>query len=547
MIDYNIKTKSLNPFARRKVRVSNPALYLSQLDRQRGFLMRNKYELKYCKLKGGVCYFVTFTYNDSSMLRFDGCNYINNISFRKLLVNHLYKVVSRKYGCFVRHFSVCELGEGKGSRGAGNNPHFHVLFYVYPGKDFKSLPSANQFIADCRSFWCGPDYSSKHPSQYTYGIVSYSRKHSPEVKHEGALIYVCKYVCKDSNFKQQSRQLYCKIFDRLQYCLDFSEGYDSRLAYPDCNLTLSDFHAQMTKIFMRSFDSSSIVAYLDALFAYFYSPLANQDIHYLAKYAFRFLRTKMLPKVFISNGLGLYGLDFVKDWNNPKLPISVNKKIKYFPIPLYLYRKKFCDVQKYCIVPGVFNTRYVPNREALDRFHFNFDYFRQRINSNVERLSNLFRDNVTLHISDINHFLSGIDIKPLVKSDLDLHSISEDILYKYAVYMLVYFGRSASVPRVNLLSLDEMFSSAFSDYQNFISQDILSPPQSILPVYDTVFVDSAFYDYLDYFAVIDSLLLYISYFKDDEYNEKNDVYRKTRRLLFASNLQTYSGSPATSV
>lgn len=545
MIDYNIKTKSLNPFARHKVRVSNPALYLSQLDRQRGFLMRNKYELKYCKLKGGVCFFVTFTYNDSSMLRFDGSNYINNISFRKLLVNHLYKAISRKYGCFVRHFSVCELGDGKGSRGVGNNPHFHVLFYVYPGKDFKSLPSANQFISDCRSFWCGPDYSSKHPTQYIYGIVSYSRKHSPEVKHEGALSYVCKYVCKDSNFKLQSRQLFRKIFDRLQFCLDFAEGHDSRLAYPDFNLTISDFHAQMTKNFMRSFDSSSIESYLDALFAYFYSPLANQDIHYLAKYAFRFLRSKMLPKVFISNGLGLYGLDFVRDWNHPKLPISCNKQIKYFPIPLYLYRKKFCDVQKYSTSPGVFNTRYVPNREALDRFYFNFDYFKDKVNSFIDRLTVLFRDNCTLHISDINHFLRSIDITPL--TNLDLNSVTSDIINKYVVYMLVYFGRNVSVPLANLVSFDDLLSSSFSDYQNFVCQDILFPPDSRLPVYDYVLQVSAFYDYLDHFAVIDSLLLYISYFKDSEYNEKNDVYRQTRRVLFASDLQASSGSPSTSV
>lgn len=552
------KTYYTHPQVRTSIKVPDPSLYSSERSRARSFDMRLGYEFEYCQLSGGVCFFVTFTYNDKSVISIDGENYCNNLSFRSLMVNHLYHRISRKHHCSIRYFCTGELGDGKGERGFNNNPHLHVLFFVYPIDEDSKLPTADQFEYYCKDYWRG---TSKSPKDAPFGIVSGSDK-GLIVQTKGALRYTSKYCIKDSLHKSKLLKLKHSIDSRLVY-----SGYDythGSYTYVDNYETIKDF----LKFYNSGFRIDSYESFnnyvsnlLDCLASYGFLIQSEHIFDYLKRRILYFLAPKLLPKVLLSNGLGIYGVEVVKQRissglckaYSPKLPYGTGSQgsvIVEMPIPLYYYRKIYCDV----VITHRFKETSSPWSSDDCRFHrevryvknsfwessyLDSDVFNRRIDYVSNQLYSLLRYNSSINPYHVFQYLSEHIKSPLLSipnfqlfhASLTLRDISFDIVRSYVIYNTVYFGRNAVV---QYDSFPTLYAWAFHDYCNFYELDKSAPYSlSPTPLLDVVPSDSFFTQYLPHFTLIYAFETYFILRKDSKSVKDHDEFRRTRRALFS--------------
>lgn len=517
--------------------------YLSALSRQRGFQMRLHYEYEYTKLCNGKCYFITLTFNDNALLKVFGQNWCNNVTFRQLMINKVYKTLLRRYNCSCRYFCVGELGEGKGSRGVGNNPHFHCLFFVYlnapltlkrvykntkrvnvfDGVHVGRIPNSDEFMAIVSDYWRG---SCRNPQDAPFGICSYSQGR-PEILGDGAFNYVVKYCIKDSCYKDKYNVLYNKVYTYLTTMFDWS----SKCVYDKYDF-LDDFRA-FSDSFKFSFDNAlSITSYIDCLCHYLFDRGYVGSLGLLSllckKICLR-LSKHLLPVVHISNGLGLYGIDFVTDWTNPKLPLQTAKGPLKMPIPLYFYRKKFCNTEYY-VRNGRKNVRYVKNAFFEDTMN-HYEVFNERINRSFRNLYSQIMPNEHLSNDKIYQFLSSIGVS-YFRTPCSISDLSKSDLLHFVIYNSVYFGRIASV---SFCYFDNPRYIAYNDLLRFQQSD-KEYTISNVPFTDYVPFNSAFSDLIPQFQCIYNFLLYLNYFKDYDKVQKCDSWRRVHRQIYS---QTY--------
>lgn len=570
-LSYNTRFVSEN--MRTKVRVPSSKLYTSQLSIQRGYAIRASYEYKNCIAQNGVAYFVTFTFNNNSLLTLgiNGVNYnfCNNTSFRLFLVNYLYKKILRKFHCKFRYFCTGELGEGKGVRGVDNNPHFHVIFYLYPIDSNSVIPCESEFFDIIKEYWQG---NHNNPNNYRYGIVGGSSSGESKLTSDNACLYVAKYSMKDFCYKTRKNLL-------SDYCLQmFQYFYDSIFSVTevisDINSSLPDksklkssqlitykpyFHRHLYKL--QIIDTPSVDKYLLYLFLTFinspsFSSDLTENIDWLVKTATDYLSNYLLPKVLLSQGLGLNALEDVEDWTSPKLPYKTAKGIRFFPIPTYLYRKKFYDVIYYKVDD---------NGEMVSRSHYsiNDDYkklftysvFTDKLTDSVYSIKSHIYPYRYSSASNILDALARLNINPFdihkplspVYSEyfkhLTFNDISHHDILLYCVYYFIYYGRNYELTfdldPSKYLSSDFLLNNFYNDFQKFLHEDITFSP---VPVSHGSFsrTDKYFAPYFHKFELINLLLLYHSYFKNDELFKKNDEWRRVRRAHFALNLKNHS-------
>ncbi|UPW41409.1 replication initiator protein [Dipodfec virus UA06Rod_12] len=527
--------------------VPSPNLYSTQLTRQRSFATRAMYEYEYTKLRNGVSYFVTFTFNDNSVIKLRGSNYCNNSSFRSFLVNKLYKTIERKYNCKVKYFCCGELGEGKGKRGYANNPHFHVIFYLTPTSQDSILPSEQTFFRLIRDYWESEDVTC-NPRYYNYGIVSGSKRGTSALTSSDACGYVAKYVTKDKFHYQKLDELRNSVFRilfRFWQNMDKLDMYD----FQQCDYDYLLIFHRFGKIQIDSTDS--IYKYLLSLFLLFFnlnhSTFSHEinQLYELRDIATNYLKKYLLPKPFLSNGLGLYAMSQVRDWSRPCLPYKTGHGIQYFPIPQYIYRKKFFDVERYQLYNAKYDvieyrTRYVPNEEHKKLFG-NYEFFRTMFNRSFTKFVENFRINQNLSLDSIIEFLYShklIPKKPTYLPPQALTSISLSTLFFYYIYKNYYEGTTFTPSFIHInepSNLEIILDHLHNDYINlkYESKIITSTDSTYLsPIPESFPSDRYFAKYFPSFQIIDYLLTYLSYFINEELVQKNDEWRQIRRNHF---------------
>lgn len=390
----------LNGNSKTRFRLIHPNNFMSQKSKQMSYYVRLYFHWQHVKSLGGLCYFYTLTYNDKSLPYFHGIPCFNHDNLHEFFRSSGFdKKLSRDYGFKLQYFVSCELGDGKGSRGFDNNPHYHVIFFLIPdGKQNKSFNSA-VFRDLVRKYWCGPSHTPDgrriRPQNYKYGIAMPGENYGL-VDSSSALRYVSKYALKDTVYRKLRKSLIdaakkhiynllCKKSKAVE--LYYKYAYNPHL-YP--------------------LETPEVVECINRLYERFY----KKDIFRL-----------YLPKIFVSQGVGLYALKQVNtDGYTITIPID-RKKVIDVPIPLYLYRKMYYDIVK----DAVGNNKYVLNSDGLALRVSRLD---DELNKKVNEIYSL----LPVYSKE---FKLGYDPK-------DPFGLM-DILYDYVVYDKIYRSRLCSV------------------------------------------------------------------------------------------------------
>lgn len=155
------RTCYFNPDTSRiRIRVSSPYSYQYKEFKIESYESRLYWQFKYCEDHLGQTFFYTLTYNDNAIPRPYGFNCFDYEDLRDLLTGGFRKQLLRKYGTTFKYFVGAELGDGKGSRGMHNNPHYHVLFFLIDACDQRfpyKVISPKDFRHLVKLYWQGFD------------------------------------------------------------------------------------------------------------------------------------------------------------------------------------------------------------------------------------------------------------------------------------------------------------------------------------------------------------------------------------------------------
>lgn len=564
-----------------------------QSSRRLSYSQRLYWEYQYIKSVGGQAFFYTFTYNNKSLPHYSFYDmnpdkhelYLRNMpcfsyDHIRLLTNGIIsKELRRKYGSQLRYFVACERGEGKGFRGKGLNPHYHVIFFISPLSDKVRKPkdppyhriSPIQFCHLCKCVW---QYNTV-PGTYDHLVADYKSSRFGHcqpgddlglITDFDALSYVTKYVCKDAalskddkavkysierDFRQkgytwhsiyfyyQYLRLNGHILDR-QHFLE-SSGLSDYIFWRSCFPTRRheiDFFRYLNMHHPFIYDS-----FWDRFKDFFegiYLPLViNQSYRdYYNRYG---------AKVRTSKSLGIYGLIFVRDLqNNPHFVIDSDKSSTQ-PICLYYYRKIYMNVE-YCPVTG--NPLYVLNDRGLDLKCRNLERNIIKLQDNIDKSLTFFSNN--LDNENLWSFASSYGLSKTLLNSVYADSSFLSVIHRFAVYKFVYQYRHYSTFN-NPPSIDAGFdlSHIMMDYRSFLKSNYYTCDYTemsliqVLPYYSqrdgNIFpfvAHPAFSEYADKFNVIDKFyecyLDFIGECKKKEFDESRQLRQRLNSNKYIS-------------
>lgn len=206
---------------------------------------------------------------DRHCFNYEDLRTLTNGAFKKYLLRH--------YGTELSYFSACERGEGKGKRGYGENPHYHLMFFLTPTK--KELYHSEKYIYDyykigpkkgqpkyknhkvrtvykpippkdfrnlIRKYWQGTELSWKEtdPQAFKFGIVQ-EGENLGLVKDYRACTYVSKYVCKDATQIKKDKYFHSRI--RKEISDKYSEAQLNEMFFKD-KASEDDIKALLTEL-----------------------------------------------------------------------------------------------------------------------------------------------------------------------------------------------------------------------------------------------------------------------------------------------------------
>ncbi|QCS36037.1 replication initiator protein [Capybara microvirus Cap1_SP_99] len=235
---------------------------------QKEYTLRLYSELKRTYALHGRVYFYTLTYSDVNLPKYKGVSCVDYNHIRAMFHDFLYEQCERAHCAKIKYFVVTEYGDGKGSRGKGNNPHFHVIFMFQPHanvgkhltgrkKSYMNIffpPTPHQMLQYMRYYWQGNKITNVYHDG-SFDVESYKRWQDlkygfvkpgclkgarngaacGEVLPDNidALGYVTKYVTKDTHKRRVETEIYRRIYgesyfdcannlDLVYRCLRFS-------------------------------------------------------------------------------------------------------------------------------------------------------------------------------------------------------------------------------------------------------------------------------------------------------------------------------------
>lgn len=156
--------------------------------------IRAFYHWESVKSIGGCAFFYTLTYREDSLPHYNDVRCFDKISVQKFC-KRLKERMWRKYKIHLDFLITCEYGE------LFKRPHYHAIFFL----DRQILP------------W---SFYNQVNESWSLGFV-YAGRYGGIVNSPSGILYVTKYVCKDSSFINLDSQLYATIKK------DYSEMYES--------------------------------------------------------------------------------------------------------------------------------------------------------------------------------------------------------------------------------------------------------------------------------------------------------------------------------
>lgn len=447
-----------------------------QKNRRLAYQQRLYFEYLYTQKVGGISFFYTLTYNNKSIpVYVYGNKSVPCFSYddiRKVTVGSLEKQLKRKYGAKLRYFCSCERGEGKGTRGYGNNPHYHFIFFVQPFNDSYCPPTPQEFRDMVKRLWLG----TAAPIDYTEAKKGIAKEgdNLGVVVNASALKYVSKYVTKDAS---DSRLEY-DIFDYWQkyalnrkitsdvietykkYCddesvpveLDKDFGYDKYLKWRD--MTTDKFEHTYMRWFNRYCDDLNVKINIANISPWFYDWYVPQ----FALYKLREYRNQYSGKVRCSKSLGEYGLNFVhEESTDPYLNIPYPDGYDVQPLCLFYYRKLYYDTYK-CDVTG--NVLYRLNKKGVALHQYQFP---KLIDKSIVRTT----ENIGIVMQN-----KTLDLFQKLYKDSQNFVINSQVLHNYSIYKKVYEFRTFNIYD-GLTGPNDTFDLdlASKDYTRFLEND----------------------------------------------------------------------------
>lgn len=298
-----------------KVTFSSPHSWQSKCSKTEGYEARLYWHYKYCEDHGGQTFYFTLTYNDRACPQYFGMNVLDYEDLRDLLTGGFRKMLLRKYGTIFKYFVGAELGDGKGTRGMHNNPHYHVLFFLEPHPytytrmeshtecvgvykrssrfhkkgDSKYVTkyervtvevpytpiSEADMVSLVKRYWQGFDETTDKSRFHDYRTAKYGiacpGKFGAKVRHFGACVYCAKYCVKDAALKMHeskvSAALRTKFKDQLKTEAFYKDFFES-VINPRFNVPLNPSRTQWgltpTELTMEYFSQS--YSYLHGFF-----------------------------------------------------------------------------------------------------------------------------------------------------------------------------------------------------------------------------------------------------------------------------------------
>lgn len=552
-----------------------------------GYETRLYWQYKYCESVGGQTFFYTLTYNDNHIPNHYGINCFDYDDLRDLLTGGFRKQLLRRYGTTFKYFVGSELGEGQGTRGYHNNPHYHILFFLEPDKGSLSrrpFPyvkiSSEAFRTLIKRYWQGFDENVDGFHDFRtalYGIAQEGSYNMGLVTDYRAAVYCAKYVCKDVSLKQHevnvesslrlsarnelkdNEEVYKRFFHEV-ICYKYNIPLDFKMNsfYFDDVSLIERLSSSVEFSQNNLFDVLSVQEYkpyviklCDELGLWTeYKDFLNSLIDEKVKQGICEYRNRFCNKCRISHGVGDYALEFVSDRLNPTFQVATKDGFKDRPCSMYYYRKLFTDVVK----DSKGSNLYLLNDLGIK-------YKTLKLHSSLEKLSEkaLSHLNVIVNNRSLYDKMLDSDVNVDVNISYDDflvqlfklygESSTKEICYRYGAYKLVYedrffpFDDSGSDLPCDFPDID-----VFGDYQRFLVPSFYSVSRSDLRLDSFLecgnkgFLPYESHPYfLRYMCVFRVLSLCADYFfiqKDD----KDEAEAKERRelKLFHDVSKTYS-------
>ena len=553
--------------SRVRVRFSSSDTYQAFNAKCEGYESRLYWEFKRSQDLGGKTFFYTLTYNDKNIPSFEGQPCFDYDHLRHFLNGGFKKMLLRRFGTNMRYFVGAELGDGKGSRGVHNNPHYHILFFLRPDESGKYpyIPISRWLFRHyVRLYWQGfdQDIDLREGSFHSFkdaflGIAKEGSLHLGEVLDFRAISYVSKYVTKDVELVKHEatieKNFRCKYNKEFRYSYDSYVRFLHSFIYDNFNIPTSASHTDWTLNerqlayhlepefckrckAINDFNQAWIPDFVKEVIKHYnlqkdYDDFCTARVDELVKVQINLFRNRYSNKCRISQNVGDYALEHLSDVDNPTIQVpDKNRGFKERPLNLYYYRKLFTEI--YSDVGG-HKVRILNSRGIA--------YKCSRLESSIFKTAENARCNVSAVTGKPELFASmlgsSVNTEVSMTYDMFMDKLSKfddnernEFYRRYGLYKLVYEDRFVKIqPGRDLCDYDFPPIDCLEDYRRFltptaplvhryefgVSDFLENTPENCVPYYSHPY----FLRYYSLFLVLDLLADYF-FVQADNQNEK---------------------------
>lgn len=576
---------------------SSPSSYQNRQMKIEGYETRLYWQFRYCEENDGQVFFYTLTYNDNNLPNHYGVNCFDYNDLTDLVFEGAFrKQLLRQYGTKMKYFVGAELGDGKGSRGMHNNPHYHVLFFLENANNDR-FPyvkiSPEDFRHLVREMWQGFDQDTDGMHDYRDAKKGIAREgeNCGKVTDYRACMYCAKYVCKDVKLVMAEDKVrkYSKMKHRKALCNPEKENMT--MANAMCRKffhevlmkkwrTLTGDYKLLMDDNLKSWKPSQVITYLcpDLGFATFLADLDEKcfrwydtvqaivkSLHCWSVYTdFRRVymedlvrqdvntwRNFYTNKVRCSQGIGSYALKFI-DPMNPTVQVASKKGFKNRPLPMYYYRKLYMKVVKDPKGQNLYILNDLGKEYKLYRLSKQIDKLKDKASNYAQLCLNKdFYEKVRKSDCNTTNFMSFSGFLKKWNYLLNDNEITlEKVFERYAEYKLVYENRFFQYQYNGSSNIGDMPALCLvADYARFLVPSyytadynsgclykfIENPTEGWLPYSQHPY----FLRYIGFFAVLDSVADYLFVQTDDKNQKDAEERANTRRFHKQRELKEY--------